>query len=230
MWSADRTIAVTFNGEIYNYIELREELAGVGHVFHTSSDTEVLIEAYRAWGFAAIARLRGMFAFSLWDGNQQRLLIGRDPFGKKPLFLAEMAGGWLFSSEIEPIIQFPGIDRSLDHEALQDYLLNRYVPGPFTLFRAVKKLPPGCYAVWQDGHFSVTRYYIPPFATTIPDVRNFRDAVQMFSETFEDAVRIRMRSDAPFGAYLSGGVDLCDCRYHGASELGTGSHFFRRVP
>jgi asparagine synthase (glutamine-hydrolysing) len=104
-------------------------------------------------------------------------------------------------------MQFPGIDRSLDQEALEDYFLNRYVPGPSTLFRAVKKLPPGCYAVWQAGHFSVTRYFIPPVATTIPDVKDFREAVQMFSATFEEAVRIRMRSDAPFGAYLSGGVD-----------------------
>jgi asparagine synthase (glutamine-hydrolysing) len=207
MWSADRTIAVTFNGEIYNYIELREELIGLGHLFRTSSDTEVLIEAYRAWGLSAIARFRGMFAFSLWDGNQQRMVIARDPFGKKPLFLAEVAGAWVISSEIEPIIAFPGIDRSLDYEALQDYFLDRYVPGPSTLFQTIKKLSPGCYAVWHAGHLSVTRYFVPPFATTIPDVKNFRDAVQMLSETFEDAVRIRMRSDAPFGAYLSGGVD-----------------------
>ena len=96
----------------------------------------------------------------------------------------------------------------MDQEALQDYLLNRYVPGPSTLFRAVKKLPPGCYGVWQAGRLAITRYYIPPFATTVPDVKNFSDAIQMFSETFEDAVRIRMRSDAPFGAYLSGGVNL----------------------
>ena len=183
------SIGLTFNGEIYNYIELREELVKLGHVFRTSSDTEVLIEAYRAWGPAAVARFRGMFAFALWDEIKQRLVIGRDPFGKKPLFLADMHGAWLFSSEIEPIMQFPGIDRSLDYSALQDYLLNRYVPGPFTLFRAVKKLPPGCYAVWQAGHFSVTRYFTPPFATTIPDITNFGDAVQMFRETFEDSVQ-----------------------------------------
>ena len=207
MWNSDRSIAVTFNGEIYNYIELREELAKLGHVFRTSSDTEVLIEAYRAWGPAAVSRFRGMFAFSLWDGNQQRMVIARDSFGKKPLFMAQMPGVWLFGSEIEPIVQFPGIDRSLDRGAIQDYLLNRYVPGPFTLFRDVKKLQPGCYAVWQAGNLSFTRYFVPPFATTVPDVKNFSDAVQMFRETFEDAVRIRMRSDAPFGAYLSGGVD-----------------------
>ena len=207
MWSSDHSIGLTFNGEIYNYIELRKELIELGHTFQTSSDTEVVIEAYRAWGPAAIARFRGMFAFALWDKIEQRLVIGRDPFGKKPLFLAEMDGAWLFSSEIEPIMQFPGIDRSLDHLALQEYLLNRYVPGPFTLFQAVTKLPPGCYAVWQAGKLSVTRYFVPPFATTVPDITNFSDAVHMFKETFEDSVRIRMRSDAPFGAYLSGGVD-----------------------
>lgn len=207
MWSKDGSIGLTFNGEIYNYIELREELIKLGHVFQTSSDTEVLIEAYRAWGPRAVARFRGMFAFALWDKTNQRLLIARDPFGKKPLFLAEMHGAWIFASEIEPIMQFPGIDRSLDHLALQDYLLSRYVPGPHTLFQAVQKLPPGCHAEWNAGKLAVTRYFTPPFATTIPDIANFDDAVRMFSETFEDSVRIRMRSDAPFGAYLSGGLD-----------------------
>jgi asparagine synthase (glutamine-hydrolysing) len=207
MWSADQTVALVFNGEIYNYIELRKELTDLGHVFRTSSDTEVIIEAYRAWGPSTVTRFRGMFAFLLWDMNNQRLLLARDPFGKKPLFLAEMPDAWLFSSEIEPIMHFPGVDRSLDHDALQDYLLNRYVPGPRTLFRAVKKLPPGCCALWQDGRLSITRYFVPPFATTIPDVMNFNDAVRMFRETLEESVRIRMRSDAPFGAFLSGGVD-----------------------
>lgn len=208
MWSADQKIVLVFNGEIYNYIELRKELSDLGHVFRTSSDTEVVIEAYRAWGPGAVAHFRGMFAFSLWDMTNQRLLLARDPFGKKPLFLAEMPDVWLFGSEIEPIMHFPGIDRSLDYNALQDYFLNRYVPGPSTLFRAVKKLPPGCYALWQDGRLSITRYFVPPFATTIPDVMNFNDAVRMFRETLEEFVRIRMRSDAPFGAFLSGGVDL----------------------
>lgn len=207
MWSADGTIGLVYNGEIYNYIELRKELAALGHVFRTSSDTEVVIEAYRAWGSGAVAHFRGMFAFLLWDANEQCLLVARDHFGKKPLFISEMFGAWLFSSEIEPIIQFAGVDRSLDHDALQDYLLNRYVPGPSTLFRAVKKLSPGCYALWRDGRLSITRYYIPPFATAIPDVLKFDDAVEMFRETLEESVRIRMRSDAPFGAFLSGGVD-----------------------
>jgi asparagine synthase (glutamine-hydrolysing) len=207
MTSADGAITLVVNGEIYNYIELRQELASRGHIFRTTSDTEVLIEAYRQWGIDAIARLRGMFAFALWDNAKQRLLLARDPFGKKPLFIAERADSLLFGSEIAPLLRFPGLDRELDADALGHYLLNRYVPGPATFFQAVKKLPPGHYAVWQHGRLELTRYFTPPFATTEPDLRSFDEAVRMFEHTFDEAVRIRMRSDAPFGAYLSGGID-----------------------
>ena len=207
MSSEDGRVTVTFNGEIYNYIELREELLSLGHRFRTASDTEVLIEAYRAWNLEAIRRFRGMFAFALWDAETQRLVLARDAFGKKPLFLAERPGALLFGSEIEPLVQFPGFDRAFNAEALGQYLLNRYVPGPSTFFRAVRKLQPGHYAVWQAGNLTITRYFTPPFATTVPDVTSFEEAVRMFDTTFDEAVHIRMRSDAPFGAYLSGGID-----------------------
>jgi asparagine synthase (glutamine-hydrolysing) len=207
MSSADGRFAVTFNGEIYNYLELRDELLALGHRFRTSSDTEVLIEAYRAWGLDAIPRFRGMFAFALWDGETQRLVLARDAFGKKPLFLAARPGVFLFASEIEPLVQFPGFDRTFNVNALGHYLLNRYVPGPATFFRAVKKLQPGHYAVWNAGNFTINRYFTPPFADTVPDLTSFDDAVGLFETTFDEAVRIRMRSDAPFGAYLSGGID-----------------------
>src|SRR5262249_44945749 len=114
MASADGAITLVLNGEIYNYIELRQELKSRGHVFRTTSDTEVLIEAYRAWGIDAVSRLRGMFAFALWDAAHQRLLLARDAFGKKPLFMAEWPGTLLFGSEIEPLLHFPGFDRTLD--------------------------------------------------------------------------------------------------------------------
>jgi asparagine synthase (glutamine-hydrolysing) len=148
-----------------------------------------------------------MFGFALWDGAEQRLILARDAFGKKPLFLAELQNVLLFGSEIEPLVQFPGLNRAFDSEALGHYLLNRYVPGPSTFFRAVKKLQPGHYAVWQSGTLKTTRYFTPPVATTEPEVRLFDDAICLFEETFDEAVRIRMRSDAPFGAYLSGGID-----------------------
>jgi asparagine synthase (glutamine-hydrolysing) len=207
MWSADGSVVVVFNGEIYNFVELRDELRARGHAFRTSSDTEVLIEAYRAFGIEALGRFRGMFAFALWDENAQSLLLARDHFGKKPLFLAETPGALVFGSEIEPILRFPGLDRGWDEGALGEYLLNRYVPGPGTFFRAVRKLPPGCYATWKDGRLAVARYFTPPLADTAPDLTDFDDAVARFTATFDEAVRLRMRSDAPFGAFLSGGLD-----------------------
>jgi asparagine synthase (glutamine-hydrolysing) len=207
MSSKDGRITVTFNGEIYNYIELRKELLARNHHFRTTSDTEVLIEAYRAWKLEAIHRFRGMFAFALWDAETQRLVLARDAFGKKPLFFSERPGALLFGSEIEPLVKFPGFDRAFNAEALGHYLLNRYVPGPSTFFRSVKKLQPGHYAIWQDGNLTTTRYFTPPIATSVPDVTSFDGAVRMFDTIFDEAVRIRMRSDAPFGAYLSGGLD-----------------------
>jgi asparagine synthase (glutamine-hydrolysing) len=207
MVSNDGKIALVFNGEIYNYIELRDELKGLGHVFRTASDTEVLIEAYRAWGLDALPRLRGMFAFALWDSRSQRLVLARDAFGKKPLFYSQYGDGIIFSSEIEPLTRFPKIDNSLQPGAIGHYLLNRFVPGPSTFFRGVKKLPGGCFALWEGKLFSIARYFTPPIATTRPDVWKLGDAVHLFGDVFDDAVRLRMRSDAPFGAYLSGGID-----------------------
>jgi asparagine synthase (glutamine-hydrolysing) len=207
MSSEDSRFTLIFNGEIYNYVELRQELIVLGHRFRTNSDTEVLIEAYRAWQLDAVRKFRGMFSFALWDEAEQRLILARDAFGKKPLFLAELQGVLLFGSEIEPLVQFPGFERAFDYEALGHYLLNRYVPGPSTFFRAVRKLPPGHFAVWQNGTLKATRYFTPPVATTVPDIKSFDDAIHLFKETFDEAVRIRMRSDAPFGAYLSGGID-----------------------
>lgn len=207
MASRDGKISLIFNGEIYNYIELRDELKGLGRAFGTASDTEVLIEAYRVWGLDALPRLRGMFAFALWDSTRQTLVLARDAFGKKPLFYSQFGDGVVFSSEIEPLTFFPGLDKSLQPGAIGHYLLNRFVPGPFTFFRGVKKLPCGSFALWKGNCFSIKRYFTPPIATTRPDVRKWNDAVGLFKHTFDDAVRLRMRSDAPFGAYLSGGID-----------------------
>jgi asparagine synthase (glutamine-hydrolysing) len=208
MTSPEGRIALVFNGEIYNYVELRDELMRAGHTFRTASDTEVLIEAYKAWGPGALPRLRGMFAFALWDAADQTLMLARDAFGKKPLFYSQCEGGIVFGSEIEPLIRFPKVDNSLEPGAVGHYLLNRFVPGPHTFFRGVKKLPPGCVGLWQaDKPFRVERYFTPPIATSRPDVGEFGEAVALFGDVFEEAVRLRMRSDAPFGAYLSGGID-----------------------
>ncbi|MEA1833323.1 asparagine synthase (glutamine-hydrolyzing) [Methylobacterium durans] len=207
MASGDDTVTVTFNGEIYNYVELRDELRARGHTFRTESDTEVLIEAYRAWGEDCVPRFRGMFAFALFDRARQSVLIARDAFGKKPLFLAETPGGIAFGSEIPALLRLPGTDRRLDWDALDAYLVDRYVPGPSTFFAGIRKLPPGCLGIWREGRLEIRRYFTPPFADIVPDVTDFGEAVRLFEAGFDEAVRIRMRSDAPFGAFLSGGLD-----------------------
>jgi asparagine synthase (glutamine-hydrolysing) len=207
MWSACRSLCITFNGEIYNYIELREELTAKGRRFRSNSDTEVLLEAYRAWGKDAIRRLRGMFAFAIFDARRQSLILARDAFGKKPLFYWEKNGDVAFGSEIEPLLAFPGLDRAFDWSALDHYLLNRYAPSPQTFFRHVRKLPPGCLAHWREGELKIERFFTPPFATTRPDLTDYEEAARMFERAFDEAVSIRMRSDAAFGAYLSGGLD-----------------------
>jgi asparagine synthase (glutamine-hydrolysing) len=207
MWSAERDLCVTFNGEIYNYIELRAELEALGHRFRSPSDTEVLLVAIRAWGIGALSRFRGMFAFALYDARDQSVLLARDPFGKKPLFYHEARERVYFASEIEPIVAAPGVESALDWSALDNLLRDRYVAGPATLFTGVKKLPPGCYATWRRGEMTVARYFTPPIARTSPNMTNFDEAVKIFRVSFDDAVKIRMRSDAPFGVFLSGGID-----------------------
>jgi asparagine synthase (glutamine-hydrolysing) len=207
MWSDDSSCCLTFNGEVYNYIELRAELEALGWSFHSSGDTEVLLAALRHWGVDALPRLRGMFAFAFYDGRNDAVLLARDAFGKKPLFIGRREEDVFFSSEIAPLRDVLDGDASFNVEALDGYLLDRYVPGPQTFFRAIEKLPPGSYALWQDGVLTIKRYFTPPIATTRPDIDDYSKAVDAFRKTFDEAVHIRMRSDAPFGAFLSGGVD-----------------------
>jgi len=208
MASADGRLLLTYNGEIYNYVELRDELRALGHTFQTESDTEVLIEAFRAWDTGALARFRGMFAFAIYDTVTGRMVFGRDQFGKKPLFFARYDGALVFASEIPPLITFPGANRSFNYDALGHYMLNRFVPGPLTFFTAVTKLQPGHFAVWEKGRLEATRYFSPPLARSpVPDIRSLDAASEMLSTTFDEAVRIRMRSDVPYGAFLSGGID-----------------------
>ncbi|QGM99238.1 asparagine synthase (glutamine-hydrolyzing) [Methylocystis parvus] len=207
MWSADRRFCVVFNGEIYNYIELRRLLTEMGAQFRSSSDTEALIEAYRAWGADCVERFRGMFAFAIYDAHDQTVFFARDKFGKKPLYFYRKNGRLLFSSEIEPLTLSPGFDRSFDWEALDEYLLDRFVPGEGTFFTSIRKLPPGCTALWRDGELAVRRYFSPPLAQTTAQIYDFQEAARRLRDALDEAVRLRMRSDAPFGAFLSGGVD-----------------------
>ncbi|MGH6988900.1 MAG: asparagine synthase (glutamine-hydrolyzing), partial [Stellaceae bacterium] len=201
-------VTLIFNGEIYNFPALRAELEAKGHRLRTRSDTEILLHAYVEWGPACVERLSGMFAFALWDETRQRLMLARDPFGKKPLFIAESAGRILFGSEVKAILAYGDEAPALDRAALADYFVYRYVPAPHTLFAGIRKLMPGSYAVWENGALAETRFYRPPYGE--PPARDAglpENPVAAFRAALEEAVRIRMVSDVPYGAFLSGGID-----------------------
>ncbi|MFO1242199.1 MAG: asparagine synthase (glutamine-hydrolyzing) [Rickettsiales bacterium] len=208
MHSPDGTISLVFNGEIYNFMELRDELKALGHIFRTTSDTEVLLEAYRAWGVDCVKRFRGMFAFALWDAAEEELFIARDRFGKKPLFLWQQQDNLIFGSEIKSLLANPMVSREMDLASVQNYLQYRYVPGPHTLFKNITKLEPGSYAVFKSGSLRIMNYYLPPDADRTPgkDPGN-AEALSGFMDKLDECVRLRMISDVPFGAFLSGGLD-----------------------
>jgi asparagine synthase (glutamine-hydrolysing) len=200
----DGNLTLTFNGEIYNFAGLQDELSTLGYVFATRSDTEVILKAYRQWGTGFVDHLRGMFAFALWDGDSQTLVLARDRFGKKPLFLARSTGMVSFASEIKALL--PIVERQIEPAALEAYFAYRYVPGPMTFFKSIEKLPPGTMAVWHAGTLTVQRYWEPPDA--VPQVPwQDRDPVAALRRALDEAVALRMVADAPFGAFLSGGLD-----------------------
>ncbi len=195
---------VVFNGEIYNYRELREQLAGLGHTFVTNSDTEVLLAAYAAWGEGCIDRLGGMFAFALWDGHQQTLFLARDALGIKPLYLAETEGGLCFASEIKALRLCPGVDLGLDLEAMDDYLTYLYTMPPRTFYRGIRQLPPGHCATWKGGRLSVRRYW-----HLVEEVTKRRESHQELnlSARLDTLIKSHLVADVPVGAFLSGGLD-----------------------
>ncbi|MGE5517544.1 MAG: asparagine synthase (glutamine-hydrolyzing) [Bacteroidota bacterium] len=199
---------LVFNGEIYNFVELRTELEAAGHRFHTSSDTEVLLAAYLQWGADCVQRLRGMFAFALWDAARERLFLARDRFGKKPLYLWQDGDGALvFGSEIKALLAHPRVPAELDRASVAEYLAWRYVPGPHTLFAGIRKLPPGSWAMWEHGRLTEASYWSPPDAGDRPIKAMPADPVAEFTDLLDECVRIRMVSDVPYGAFLSGGLD-----------------------
>jgi asparagine synthase (glutamine-hydrolysing) len=204
----DETVWVVFNGEIYNYRELRAELASHGHRFKTSSDTEVLVHLYEQEGTAGIRRLRGMFAFAIWDARAQTLLLARDRFGKKPLYYALLPGGLCFASELKSL-RAAGVPLEPDREALQLYLLLNYIPEPWSAYRAVRKLAPGTWLRYHaSGHSETGRYWQLPVPAEEPGPGLTEEAAcRQVRELFDEAVRMRMLADVPLGAFLSGGID-----------------------
>jgi len=207
MGNDNGSIQIVFNGEIYNFQTLRDELITFGYHFSTASDTEVIVHAYEQWGVHCVDHLRGMFAFAIWDARTDCLFLARDRFGKKPLYICEHESTLVFASEIKSILKFPRIPVEVDLEAMSDYYTYRYVPAPRTLFAKIRKLMPGCYATWIKGQLIETRYYQPPDSKPWQTCMLPPDPVDMFLNKLDEAVRIRMVSDVPFGAFLSGGLD-----------------------
>jgi asparagine synthase (glutamine-hydrolysing) len=201
----DGTVWVTFNGEIYNYVELREQLMQKGHRFATSSDTEVIVHLYEEKGEEFVAQLRGMFAIGLWDARNKRLLLIRDRLGKKPLFYASLRDSLVFASEIKSLLQIPGFPQEIDREALIDYFSLLYIPAPKSIFRHVRKVRPAHYVIIDSHGVREKAYWDISFdeTETKPEERWCEELL----DAYQEAIRLRLRSDVPLGAFLSGGVD-----------------------
>jgi asparagine synthase (glutamine-hydrolysing) len=205
IFNEDRSKVVVFNGEIYNFRTLRAELERRGHRFATASDTEVIVHGWEEWGDACIARLRGMFAIALWDVRERRLLLARDRVGKKPLYYLHDQDRLLFGSELKALLGDPSVKRAVNAEALDDYLTFGAVPAPRTIYQGVQQVPPAHYLVWERGRVRTEEYWDPAPIAVVP--RSEEEALEEFDTIFQEAVRLRMISDVPLGAFLSGGVD-----------------------
>ncbi|MHB8693413.1 MAG: asparagine synthase (glutamine-hydrolyzing) [Solirubrobacteraceae bacterium] len=206
IFNEDGTVAVVLNGEIYNYEELRADLAERGHRFSTHGDTEVIVHLYEDHGPDCVRFLRGMFAFALWDERRRRLMLGRDRVGKKPLFYYERDGALWFGSETKAILQDPAVPREPDYAAIDAFLHYQYVPHPLSAFAGIRKLPPAHTLVWEGGTSTTERYWrlsYRPHASP-PTIEDARERIR---ELVLEATRLRLRSDVPLGAFLSGGVD-----------------------
>ena len=205
MFNEDGSLAVVFNGEIYNYRDLREDLEDAGHRFATQSDTEAIVHIYEQYGPQGLAQLNGMFALAVWDRRREELLLARDRAGKKPLYYAISKRRLVFSSELASLLEHPGISREVDPIALDNYFCCGYVASPRTIYRDVRQLEPGHFLLWHSGELRNESYW--RLRSRPPAARSKREAAEELLALIKDAVRIRLHSDVPFGALLSGGVD-----------------------
>jgi asparagine synthase (glutamine-hydrolysing) len=205
MSNEDGTIWIVYNGEIYNFLELRDVLIKKGHTFRSRSDTETIIHLYEEYGPECLVYLKGMFAFALWDVKKQLLFLARDRIGKKPLYYWHSPNTFVFVSEIKSILQDDNFQRKPDYTAIHHYLTYQYVPSPWTAFGGIKKLPPAHYLVLKNGNIEVKRYWKLSY---LPKNKiNEKDLKHEIIERLKEAVRIRLISDVPLGAFLSGGID-----------------------
>jgi asparagine synthase (glutamine-hydrolysing) len=215
-FSEDRTTVLVYNGEIYNYRELRDELRALGHSFSTQSDTEVLLKAFVQWDTDCFARLRGMFAAAFWQENKRRLILARDRVGIKPLYICQSAQDIYFGSELKTILSHPEIPRRVDHSALHHYLALNYVPSPFTLFEGVQKLQPGSFLEWQDGRLRQGQFWRLPHSRT--QQWSLSAAASHLDQLLTQSIREHLLSDVPVGIWLSGGIDSSAILHYASQE------------
>ena len=206
MSNEDGSIRMVFNGEIYNFQELRDELLAKGHKFASHSDSEVIIHAYEEYGVEAIHKLRGMFAFAVWDSRKKRLMVARDRIGIKPLYYYHKNGKFIFASEIKAILEDKTVARQLNHQALYDYLGFEFVAAPDTMFQDIRKLPAGHYLLFDGSNVEVKQYWDLHFARGDAPL-SYAEAVERERTMLDDAVRSHLVSDVPLGVFLSGGLD-----------------------
>jgi asparagine synthase (glutamine-hydrolysing) len=206
IFNEDKTIVIVFNGEIYNFLELRRHLESKGHTFYTKTDSEAIIHLYEEYGRDCVNHLRGMFAFAIWDEKNRKLLLARDRVGKKPLVYAMINGSFIFASEMKAILEWPGFKPSTNPEAIHYFVTYQYIPSPLTIFKEIQKLPPAsvleCPA---NGKIEVSRYWELDFRNKIKV--NEAEAADLVREKLTEAVKMRLLSDVPLGAFLSGGLD-----------------------
>lgn len=204
--NADGTKWIVYNGEIYNYQELRADLEERGHVFYTNSDTEAVVHLYDEYGLDCLKFLRGMFAFAIWDEIERTLFLARDRVGKKPLLYSHRPNGDLiFGSEFRALLEHPDVPRDVDYEAVDNYLSYLCVSAPLTGFKAIRKLEPGHWLRWKDGVIDTKRYWLPDFSKKIKITEE--EAVEETTRILRESTRLRLISEVPLGAFLSGGVD-----------------------
>ena len=205
LYNEDKTKVLTFNGEIYNYQELREELLAAGHIFQTHTDSETLLHGYEEWGEKLVERLRGMYAFVIWDREDKKLFGARDMFGIKPFYYAKMNGTFLFGSEIKSFVEHPHFDKVFNEKALGNYLSFQFVPTNETFFKGVFCLQPGHYFTYKEGKIEIVRYFEPHF--TGKTDKSFEEIVDEVEKTMKESVKMHKISDVEVGSYLSSGVD-----------------------
>jgi len=212
MYSEDRRFVIVYNGEVFNHPTLQPELEAAGVRYRTRSDTETVLHLYERLGERALERMRGMFAFAIWDGLERRLFLARDRYGVKPLYYAQRPDGTLvFGSEIKALLPAQHDRAALNREALPDFLANHAPSGAATLFAGIMRLPPGHTLSWQDGRISIRQYWDVDFAAAhaapTPGSAAERALIEEYRERFTEAVRLRLMSDVPLGMFLSGGID-----------------------